>query len=236
MELFFNNNADKNEDEITFDDFESKHILKSKRKKIGDEIHFTNGKGALFKGEILKSKPRVITNCKLIKHIESIERKITLAVGFIKSNRLDFLIEKITEVGINKIILFSSENCNYYSDNIERFKKITRQAIKQSLRYYLPEIETIKKIDTLVNESSGYNNKYVTDQNAQIGLSEIMNQIKVEKTNNIIYIIGPEGGLSKTEIALAISKGFVNVNLGQHRLRTETAALVFGSYLNVAMN
>jgi 16S rRNA (uracil1498-N3)-methyltransferase len=236
MELFFNTNADKNENEISFDDFESKHILRAKRKKNGDEIHFTNGKGDLFKGVIIKSKPRVVTNCQLINHIEAVERKITLAVGFIKSNRLDFLIEKITEIGINKIILFSSENCNYYSDKIDRFRKITRQAIKQSLRYYLPEIETIKNFDSLVKESSGYDNKYVTDQTAQIGLSEIMNQIKIEKTNNIIYIIGPEGGLSEKEIELAITKGFVNVNLGQHRLRTETAALVFGSYLNVAMN
>jgi 16S rRNA (uracil1498-N3)-methyltransferase len=233
MELFYNNIAHNNIDEIKFDDFESNHILKSKRKKIGEEIQFTNGKGGLFKGKIRNLKPKVISSCQLIKIIPPAEKKITLAVGFIRSNRLDFLFEKITEIGISKIILFSSKNANYFTTNIEHWIKITRQAIKQSLRYYLPEIETIENFKTLIDNSSKYIKQYITDQSAETRLSDISNQIQDKKINNIIYVIGPEGGLTENEMNYAIAKGFTNVNLGLYRLRTETAALVFGSYLNL---
>ena len=236
MELFFNKNAHNNEEEMKFDDFESKHILKSKRKKTGDIIHFTNGKGGLFKGEIKNLKTIVISSCQLIKNIPSAEKNITLAVGFIRPNRLDFLIEKITEIGINKIFIFASENSNYFSSNIDRWNKIMRQAIKQSLRYFLPEIETIKNFEMLIEQSNSYTGKFITDQSADIGVSNINNKNQDKEINNLIYVIGPEGGLTENEINHAISKGFTNVNLGQHRLRTETAALVFGSYLNVTIN
>src|SRR5210317_31172 len=105
MELFFNQNTQQETKEIKFDDFESKHILKSKRKKIGDDIQFTNGTGDLFKGTIKSIKSKVICECKWLKNVPLTENTITMAVGFIRPNRLDFLIEKITEIGINKIIL-----------------------------------------------------------------------------------------------------------------------------------
>ena len=236
MELFYNKNAHNNEDEIKFDDFESKHILKSKRKKNGDIIHFTNGKGGLFKGEIKNLKPSVISSCQLVKNIPSAEKNITLAIGFIRPNRLDFLIEKITEIGINKIIIFASENSNYFTSNIDRWNRIMQQAIKQSLRYVLPEIETIKNFEMLIEQSSSFTGKFITDQSAEIGISSITNQIQDKKINNLIYIIGPEGGLTENEISYAISKGFTEVNLGKYRLRTETAALVCGALLNTKIN
>ena len=232
MELFFNRYALPEKDEIEFDDFESQHILKSKRKRIGNEIHFTNGKGDLFSGTLGAIKPKVICSCNWLKNIPPVKNKITMAVGFIRPNRLDFLIEKITEIGINKIILFGSQNGNYFTDNTERWNKITRQAIKQSLRYHLPEIEVIEKFDLLLEEYKNYDSKFITEQIAETAISEI----NIRKSNSTIYLIGPEGGLTSDEINKAKSDGFTEVNLGKYRLRTETAALVFGALLSTNIN
>jgi len=232
MELFFNQKAHQETKEIEFDDFESKHILKSKRKKTGDEIQFTNGIGDLFKGTIKTIKPKVICDCNWLKNIPIGDKTITMAVGFIRPNRLDFLIEKITEIGINKIFLFGSQNGNYFTDNTERWKKITRQAIKQSVRFYLPEILTIEDFNQLLEMCDSYDGKFVTEQNSETAIKDI----EICNRKSTIYIIGPEGGLTTDEIDKAKSKGFAEVNLGKYRLRTETAALVFGALLSTNIN
>ena len=232
MELFYNHKAHDNLTEIEFDKFESGHILKSKRKKSGDEILFTNGKGDLFKGLIQKSKPKVKSTCSLVETYPVSEKKITLAIGFIRPNRLDFLIEKITELGIHKIILLSSQNSNYYTNNTERWTKIARQAIKQSLQYHLPSIETLDNFDQLLNLSKEYDGKFLAEQHAETSISEI----EFNRFKNTIYLIGPEGGFTENEIKSANKYGFNSIKLGNYRLRAETAALVFGAIISTNIN
>jgi 16S rRNA (uracil1498-N3)-methyltransferase len=228
MELFYHEHADKNASQIIFDDFESSHILKSKRKKTGNEIHFTNGRGDLFKGIISETKPKTKCSCTWINHYPLSNNKFTLAVGFIRPNRLDFLIEKITELGIHKIIIFGSQNSNYFSDNTERWYKIARQAIKQSLRYYLPAIETFNNFDLFLDHCTAYDGKFIAGQNAETFVKEI----DFNRYKNIIYIIGPEGGLTSTENKSANDIGFKSIKLGNYRLRTETAALALGALIS----
>lgn len=230
MELFFNNNCDKNINEIVFDSFESSHICKSKRKKIGDSINFTDGCGNLYQGQIKQIKPEVVSECKFVEQANFPDREIIMAVGFIRPNRLDFLIEKATEIGINKFILFSSQNSNYYTENIGRWQKITRQAIKQSLRYFLPEIETEKNFKSLIEKQNSADIKIIAEQKSTTNLSGIQTRVNQDHTKRIIFIVGPEGGLNEEEIHLAANAGFETINIGEHRLRTETAALVLSSF------
>lgn len=232
MELFYNITAKSNSAEIEFDDFETQHILKSKRKKIGDEISFTDGKGILYQGTIQKIKPRVKCTCQKVEEFPEYEKKITLAVGFIRPNRLDFLIEKITELGISKIILYSSQNGNYHTTNTERWIKIARQAIKQSVRFYLPKIETLNNFDLLINDCENYDKRFITDQYASSPISEL----DLTSFKDLIYIIGPEGGLTTKEIEKANKNGIISVKMGNYRLRTETAALAFGAIISTNIN
>ncbi len=236
MELFFNSNSNKNIKEVVFDSFESSHICKSKRKKIGDTINFTDGNGNLYQGQIKKIKPEVITNCKYVEKFEFPEIEIIMAIGFIRPNRLDFLIEKSTEIGINKFILFSGKHSNYFTENIGRWQKISRQAIKQSLRYFLPQIETEKNFNSLIDNQKNADIKIIAEQNSNTNLSEIQTQIDQNNVKKIIFIVGPEGGLSKNEIDLAANNGYKTTNIGNHRLRTETAALVLSSFFCLNIN
>lgn len=235
MELFFNHNAGKNRGDLEFDVFESSHIFKSKRKKLGDRIFFTDGLGNLYQGEIKTVKPVVTTDCNLIEKFDYPATKLILAIGFIRQNRLDFLIEKATEIGVNKFVLFSGEHSNYFTDNIDRFEKITRQAIKQSLRFYLPEIETESKFDTVLKNYQNADIKIVAEKGTNTRLTKFQNVIQKDSTEEIIFIVGPEGGLSRDEIKSAEEYGYSLVNLGYHRLRAETAALVLSSFFSVNM-
>ena len=136
MELFFTTNEFINSGRAEFDSFESKHITRTLRKSVGDDLYFTDGLGTRFKGKIIQTTPVLKVNCLIDKQFKRQKPLLTLGVGFIKQNRMDFLIEKATELGVDEFFLFAGKNSNYFSDNISRWQKITRQAIKQSLKIF----------------------------------------------------------------------------------------------------
>ena len=96
----------------------------------------------------------------------------------------------------------------------------------------MPEIETINSFEKLLEISEEFDGKFITDQNSETAISDI----EISRNKNIIYVIGPEGGLTSEEIDQAKEKGFSEINLGNYRLRTETAALVFGALISTNIN
>ena len=140
MELFYvlPENIDGNY--LTLDDFESQHLRTTLRKKEGDEINLTDGCGNHLTGTIRRLKPQVTVNINSKTFYKDNDPVINLGIGFIKPGRLEFVLEKGTELGVKKFHIFRSEYSSYYTDNVKRFEKVTRQAIKQSNRFYMPEI------------------------------------------------------------------------------------------------
>jgi 16S rRNA (uracil1498-N3)-methyltransferase len=223
MELFF---ADPENIEVAFaqfDSFESRHVLKTLRKKTGEQIHFTDGLGKLYQGTITATHPLIKLKYALLEEVSPPAPMLSVGFGFIKPNRMDFVFEKGTELGINKFYLFASKNSNYYTDNIKRWEKITRQAIKQSLRYFLPEIICIKNFQD-----------FITYESAENRVSEIYPEIKMNK--NVLFIIGPEGGFTEDEINLAVDQNCRPVSFGKFRLRAETAVLHAAAFINLFRN
>jgi len=146
---------------------------------------------------------------------------------------MDFIIEKGTELGVNKFYFFNSHNTNYYTDNISRWEMITRQAIKQSLRYYLPEIICFKNFLDYISSVSDIKNKIIAHQNAEYRISELTDTRKLDSDQHIVFCIGPEGGFTKEEILVAKENNFKPVSFGSFRLRAETAALTAAAYINL---
>lgn len=230
MELFYCHPEDISREIIKLDDFETKHVIKTLRKKVNDKVEATDGLGKHFSGRIISLKPQVKIQIESINTIEKAEHEISLGIGFIRPNRLEMVLEKSTEIGVNCFYLFRSEHSNYFSDNKNRFKKILRQAIKQSNRFYLPDIHLCPSFKDFLKITKPIEFKIAAISAESQPLKNI---IKSEHFKNSLIAIGPEGGFSENEIILLKENKFQDVSLGNNRLRAETAALAAISYLTL---
>lgn len=224
MQLFYNNTLTKSSTEIKFSREESKHIAKVLRKKEGDILHITNGLGYFFTACITFSNP---TQC--IASIQSFEEqakkayRLHLAVAPTKMNdRYEWFLEKATEIGIDEITPIICEHSERKVIKEDRFERILQSAMKQSLQYYLPKLNSAVSFSNFITQSN-------TDQLLIAHCEETKKQsLKdvLQLKSNTTILIGPEGDFSTKEIELALTSGYTPVTLGETRLRTETAAIV----------
>ena len=129
-------------------------------------------------------------------------------------------------------MFFYSKFSNYFTDNISRWQKISRQAVKQSLRYFMPEFSVFHSFSEFLDAADGFEIKLLTEQSADERWQDIFPAISPAKCD-LLFAVGPEGGLDKHEIKSALSRGFRGISFGDHRLRTETAVLSTAALLNV---
>ncbi|MEM7486314.1 MAG: 16S rRNA (uracil(1498)-N(3))-methyltransferase [Bacteroidota bacterium] len=224
MQLFYNSTLTEKLHEFFFSAEESKHILRVLRKKEGETLFITNGKGFLFEAEILvtdlrKCKARIISAKKSIPK----RHKLHLVVAPTKMNdRYEWFLEKATEIGVNEITPIICDHSERKTIKVERMERVMQSAMKQSLQTFLPKLNPIISYQEFMNSKlNGFKFIAHCDEGEKMEFKR-----KAVADSNIIVLIGPEGDFSKTEIGLAKSKGFVPVSLGANRLRTETAAIV----------
>lgn len=231
MQLFYSEDLIKENQLVSLDGQESIHISKVLRKQIGDTIHITNGKGLLFEAQIL-SLAKKSCDLETLKIIETKTTYSNLSIAIAPTKnivRLEWFIEKSVEIGIDKIALFVSQNSERREVKVDRLQLKALSAMKQSLKYVLPEIEDVKKFKLLIDEAEQhFDEKLIAycGENAN-ALTPLLN-----KDKKTIVFIGPEGGFSENEIEYAKQKGFKAVSLGESRLRTETAGVFVASVYN----
>ncbi|MDC3319852.1 16S rRNA (uracil(1498)-N(3))-methyltransferase [Flavobacteriaceae bacterium] len=225
MQLFYNSIINKDTKEITFDKVESKHIIKVLRKKEGDQIFITNGKGEFFICKI------TIANYKrcLVSIISREEKKklrdyyLHVVLSPLKNNdRLEWFLEKATEIGIDEITLVICDNSERKFIKAERLEKIILAAMKQSLKFELP------KLNTVITFSEFFKKKYTNTvyiAHCEKGDKKLLKN-HVKPKESVTILIGPEGDFSSREISKSIKSGCIPITLGNTRLRAETAALV----------
>ncbi|NOX89842.1 MAG: 16S rRNA (uracil(1498)-N(3))-methyltransferase [Calditrichaeota bacterium] len=232
MELFYAKPENVKDHRIILDDFERQHIIHTLRKKVGDILTVTDGRGTLFTSRITQLSPH------LELHIESSEKQpfpqteIILASGFIKQNRMEFILEKGTELGIKKFLFFKSRFANYFSSNTKRYEKIVRQALKQSLQSYLPGIQVFDSFEKFVSYGRSFETRLVAVDPKFSSLFDLFSDGIVDSNKPVLVVIGPEGGFSPEEIELFKNNRFTCFSLGKNRLRTETAAISAISIIN----
>lgn len=224
MQLFYNPTIDTSVSQFTFPVEESRHIVKVLRRKEGDLLHITNGKGYLFEARILiadvkKCKTKIISTTK--KHRKM--HWLHMVVAPTKNNdRYEWFLEKATEIGANEITPIICERSERKVVKIERMQKVIQSAMKQSLQTYLPKLNRpISYKDFLSQPLEGLLFIAHCEKGEKMELKR-----RVAPDKNITILIGPEGDFSHTEIKMAYEKGFLPISLGENRLRTETAALV----------
>lgn len=236
MEFFYSENLSTKDNQIQLSQEESQHLRKVLRKKAGDRIQVTNGKGLLADGIILDDKSKtIIHNLQTIKIISlPPERNIHIALSTIRPNRSDWAIEKLTELGVGTISFFHSEYTSVRAFKADHLHKIAISAIKQSRQVYLPQINSplpfFKWIESFTKEENDQFRILAHLNNS----SEHLAEIKFKK-QSVIAAIGPEGGFSKEELNIAIKNRFNLVKIDNHILRTETAAVVAAAQLKMLM-
>ena len=228
MQLFYLENP---ENEIILSAQESKHATKVLRKKKGDILDFTDGKGNFYKAEITLADSR---KCRL--KIVSSEQKekqhnyhLHIAIAPTKNmDRFEWFLEKATEIGIDEITPIICSRSERKVIKTERCNRILLSAIKQSLKYHLPKLnEAISLTNFIKQDLKGA--KYIA--HCEDGeKNELKTVSKAEKT---LILIGPEGDFSPKEIELALQNQFKAVSLGTSRLRTETAGIVAVHTINI---
>lgn len=228
MQLFFIENP---ESEIVLSKEESKHATKVLRKKEGDILNFTDGKGGFYKAEITIADTK---KCRL--QIISSEQKpkqhnyhLHIAIAPTKNmDRYEWFLEKATEIGIDEITPIMCDHSERKVLKTERCNRILLSAMKQSLKFHLPKLnKAITLKDFLKQDFEG--NKYI----AHCEDEEKTELRKEEKANKTTVLIGPEGDFSPAEIEIALQNQFKAVSLGNSRLRTETAGLVAVHTINL---
>lgn len=223
MQLFFNAEIQEDSKQISFSKEESRHIVKALRKKVGDTLYITNGKGWEFTALVVSDD---IKNCvaeiTTTTYHKPLDYNLHLAVAPTKMNdRYEWFLEKSTEIGVSTITPIICDNSERKVIKKERFEKILQSAMKQSLQHHLPQLNDAMPFQDFLNkENKGQcfiAHCYKTQRKS----------LKSEVKPNTSYtiLIGPEGDFSPQEIALALSKNYIPVTLGKNRLRTETAAI-----------
>jgi 16S rRNA (uracil1498-N3)-methyltransferase len=204
---------------------ESQHAVKVLRLEVGDEITVVDGTGGFYTAKIINPHPKHCTFeiTSTILEYGKRDYRLHIAIAPTKNiERLEWFIEKATEIGIDEI---TPVICRFSERKIikaERLQKIIVSASKQSVKAYFPQLNPLCTFDELIkhHEASQKFIAHCYDEDKKQLQKEIL------KSTDVLILIGPEGDFSKEEVQKAMSAGFIPVSLGNSRLRTETAGVV----------
>lgn len=221
---------------------ESGHCIRVLRHKQGDTIICFDGRGTRYRCSILDANPKRVElqvldteDVRLYWH-----RNITLAVAPTKNtDRMEWLVEKAVEVGLDRIVLLQCEHSERKHLNTNRLERIIVSAAKQSLKATVPVLTEMVPFRTFIDETASAQGQkyfgYCDDKTERRLLSQcLIDAYKTYTDLPVTVMIGPEGDFSPQEVRWAIDAGFLPVSFGEFRLRTETAALFALQTIHIA--
>jgi 16S rRNA (uracil1498-N3)-methyltransferase len=232
MNLFFQ----PREGLFELDEEESRHCTKVLRLISGDVIDVTDGNGAHMKCQITVGAKKVTYRVLDKTQVSRKPFQVVMAIAPTrKAERNEWMVEKMTEIGVDRIIFMLTANTNKETFtrvvNLGRLNRIVESAMKQSQQFFKPEISVITNFEKFISQTDADCKliAYVPDNRSSDHVFQ-----KVDKNINTLLLIGPEGDFTPGEVALAIRNGFDTVSLGENRLRTETAAVAGCHAINMA--
>ena len=243
MNRFYHPDTISAHSEINLSDDASKHLVKSLRLKPSDKIILFNGDGYDYYGEVSdidKKNVKIAVNEKKL-NISEADIDISILQSVTSRDKLDFIFQKNTELGIKNFYLINTERVNFKipqsktENRIEHLKKVVISACEQSGRSKIPTVhETILGLNKLTDEDD-HSCKLILNPYTDYSLSNLRNNDLINKKSFQI-LIGPEGGFSEAEIKDAENAGFKSLSLGKRVLRTETASLSIASAILALTN
>lgn len=239
--VFFVNEKIQTHERLIISGFDAHHIIKVLRFKAGDPITVSDGISSWGVGtiEVVDARNNVIYVKILEKDsIKDIEPAITLIQALPKGDKMDFILQKNTELGVCKFWPVHTERTvvelsgGKAERRRERWQTVVREASKQCGRVDIPEVSEPCNFDVALERARGCDLALIPwEKEKGLGLCEVLRAADKTNISSAAIIIGPEGGFSEDEIRRASDAGFLSVSLGTRILRTETAGIVLGSII-----
>ena len=232
MQLFYNQDINTSSMQISFNKEESRHIVRVLRKTNGDILNITDGKGKLFSAEIIQAhdKKCMAMIKKWTEKPKTWNYHLHVAIAPTKLNdRFEWFLEKAVEIGIDEITPVFCDHSERRQLKTERMEKVILSAMKQSLKFHLPVLNSPLKFKDFIKKNDW-----------ELGL--IAHCEKGDKNRlssylpyhqKMMILIGPEGDFSIHEINQALEQDIKPITLGESRLRTETAGIVACNYVSL---
>ena len=209
-------------------DEEAVHAVRVLRMTAGDEMMLMDGEGIFYRAQVTLTSQK---HC-LYEIVESLPQerqwqgRVHLAIAPTKlMDRIEWMTEKAVEVGIDELSFLDCQFSERRSLKLPRIEKIVVSAVKQSRKAYMPQLNDLENFKTFVKRHST-GRLYIAhcyDEVARVNLFDELRKGRADE--DALVLIGPEGDFSIDEVRMAVEAGFVSVDLGKSRLRTETAGL-----------
>ena len=209
-------------------DDEAVHAVRVLRLAAGDEMMLMDGKGSFYRAQVTLATQK---RC-LYEIVETLSQErqwqgaVHLAIAPTKlMERIEWLAEKATEVGIDEMSFLDCQFSERRSLKLARVEKIVVSAVKQSRKAYMPHLNDLISFKNFI-EQHREGRRYIAHCYQEVPRVNLFDELcKGGETDDALVLIGPEGDFSIDEVKMAVEAGFVSVDLGKSRLRTETAGL-----------
>lgn len=226
-------------DALSLDGSEARHARDVVRMRLGEKTLAGDGRGTIAEIVITELSSSYVRGDIVALHkYTPPQPELVLVQALTKGDRAERAIEACTELGVNRIIPWQAERCvsrwnvEKASKGRQRWQQIVREATKQSVQPFLPVVADLHSSQNLVDE---LNKDFVIvlDPESRQPLSDL--DIPAQSISRVVFLIGPEGGMSETELDLFNRAGFTSAVLGSSVLRTSTAAVSAASVLSVLL-
>jgi len=210
----------------------ARYLINVLRSRVGDEITVFDGKGFSYRAEIIaiKNKELFARVNRIIPYDAESKLNMILIQGVLKGEKMDLVIQKTTELGINEIVPVTTERSQLRETRKgQRWRKIAEDASRQCGRSHVPRIHDLIPFQEVFAPSSHFIQRLSESrgllfwEGGGMNLSETRDALGA--CRSLMISIGPEGGFTKEEARLTQSNGFLPVSLGNRILRAETAAI-----------
>jgi 16S rRNA (uracil1498-N3)-methyltransferase len=216
---------------------EVRHIRKVLRLRAGDALSIFDGSGKEYEGTIVKegSASVSIRVQTIFPSQRESDLEIIFAQSLLKGEKMDYLIQKATELGVKRIVPFISSRSipslekKKRIDRHRRWEKIAIGASKQCGRGIVPMIDPLQEYPQILQSVPRETLRLILWEEGGKRLKEVLK--KLEQETAVFFLVGPEGGLTKEEVEQATRVDFIPITLGERVLRSETAGLCLLSVL-----
>lgn len=221
---------EENDNKFTLSNDDSYHIKKVMRMNLEDKIEIVCNKN-VYICKIKNLEPLVEAEIEEeVLEENELDFFVTLAQSLVKEQKMDYILQKATELGVNEIIPVDTERSIVKMDRkeskkLERWNKITKEASEQSKRNYIPQVQPVMTIKELSKLEEFDIKLLCTVRENTKNIKNVLSNAK--EGAKMIIVVGPEGGFTTKEEEQLIERGFQAVSLGKSVLRTETASLFF---------